>query len=157
MPHPLTVPVLPSIFCVMRKSYFTCSYLLTTDSGVIAIDAGMKSTGSDMLHALAEIGRSPHDLNAILITHWHNDHSAGASELAKLSSAPVYYHQSESPHLTQQRTPPGLRTKLSRLIPETGPLVLFKGLLGAAPANPISATRLLRHADPLLDHLHLRQ
>src|SRR5438874_2417512 len=83
----------------------------------------------------------------IFSIHWHNDHSAGASELAKLSSAPVYYHQYESPHLTQQRTPPGLRTKISRLIPETGPLVLFKGLLGDAPDNPISATRFVRDGD----------
>jgi glyoxylase-like metal-dependent hydrolase (beta-lactamase superfamily II) len=151
MSHPLTFRVLDSVFCVMRKSYFTCSYLVTSDAGVVAVDAGMKSTGSDMLHALGELKRSPGDLRAILITHWHNDHSAGAAQLAQLSGAPVYYHQAEAAHLTGATIAPGLRSKISRLIPETGPLVLFKGLLGDAPDNPVAATRHVNSGQTLLD------
>lgn len=151
MPHPLTFRVLDTVFCVMRKSYFTCSYLVTGDDGVVAVDAGMKSTGADMLHALSEIGRSPKELRAILVTHWHNDHSAGAAQLAELSGAPVFYHHAEAPHLTGATVTPGLRSKISRLIPETGPLVLFKGLLGDAPDNPVAATRHVSGRDLLLD------
>jgi hypothetical protein len=60
MPHPRTFRVAEGVYCVMRRSYFTCSYLVDLGpGGVVAVDAGMKSTGADVFHALAEIGRRP--------------------------------------------------------------------------------------------------
>src|SRR5580700_4844546 len=98
MSHARTFRVADGVYCVMRRSYFTCSYLVDTgDGGVVAIDAGMKSSGSDVLHALREIGRLPQDVSALLLTHWHNDHASGAAELATASGAAVYYHATESP------------------------------------------------------------
>ena len=85
MSRPYTFQVTDGVHCVMRRSYFTCSYIVTTGDGLVAIDAGMKSTGAEMLEAIKEIGRKPTDLKAILLTHWHNDHAAGASVLARLS------------------------------------------------------------------------
>ncbi|HEX3356500.1 MAG TPA: MBL fold metallo-hydrolase [Tepidisphaeraceae bacterium] len=135
----------------MRKSYFTCSYLAETDGGLIAIDAGMKSTGQDMLGAIAEIGRKPEDVKAILLTHWHNDHSAGAAELAERSGAEVIYHFNEAHYFTRGTAFTGLRAKLANLFPETGPLVLFKGLLENAPMRAVNATRHVRDGDRILD------
>jgi glyoxylase-like metal-dependent hydrolase (beta-lactamase superfamily II) len=131
----------------MRRSYFTCSYLVETAAGLIAIDAGMKSTGTEMLHAIDSLKRPVTDVKAILLTHWHNDHAAGAGELAKLSGADVYYSATEADHLTRQTASTGIRGRLSAIIPETGPLVLFKGLLGNAPQQAVDATQFVRDGD----------
>jgi glyoxylase-like metal-dependent hydrolase (beta-lactamase superfamily II) len=140
MSRPHTFKVIDNVYCVMRRSYFTCSYLVDTPTGLVAIDAGMKSTGAEMLSAISELGRKVTDVSAILLTHWHNDHAAGASVLAKLSGAQVFYSADEAAHLTWQSASTGLRGKISAIIPETGPLVLFKGLLGNAPQQPVDAT-----------------
>jgi glyoxylase-like metal-dependent hydrolase (beta-lactamase superfamily II) len=135
----------------MRKSYFTCSYLVELDFGLLAIDAGMKSTGSEMLSAIQELGRSVSDVKAILLTHWHNDHAAGAAMLAQLSGAEVYYSAREAAHMTRVAASRGLRGRLSALIPESGPLVLIKGLLGNAPQQPVEATRFVRGGDSIFE------
>src|SRR6478735_1729654 len=127
MPHPRTFRVTGGVYCVMRRSYFTCSYLVVTpDAGVVAVDAGMKSSGRDMLYALREIGKATADVKSILLTHWHNDHTAGACELAEASGAAVFYHQAESGNLTRSNASLGIRRAISNLVPETGPFVLFK-------------------------------
>jgi glyoxylase-like metal-dependent hydrolase (beta-lactamase superfamily II) len=134
----------------MRRSYFTCSYLVDTgDVGVVAIDAGMKSNGLDVLHALREIGRSPRDVSALLLTHWHNDHASGAAELASASGAAVHYNATESPYFMREKAASGMRAVLSRVIPETGPLVLLHGLLANAPDRAVRATRHVADGDLL--------
>lgn len=147
MSKPHTFEVTTGVYCIMRRSYFTCSYLVDTTGGLVAVDAGMKSTGSEMLSAISEIGRRPTDVRAILLTHWHNDHAAGASMLAEMSGADVFYSSTESPHLTRHVASTGVRGRLSALVPETGPLVLLKGLLGNAPEEPVEATRFVRDGD----------
>ena len=103
MTRPHTFKVTEGVFCVMRKSYFTNSYFVQTTSGLVAVDAGMKTHGGDMLAALIELGRSPSDVQAILVTHWHNDHAAGAAELAEVTNAPVYYHRTDLSTLPASR------------------------------------------------------
>lgn len=149
---PKVFEVCDGVFCVMRKSYFTCSYLVAraASDGLVAVDAGMKSHGNDILAAIGSLGRSPRDVKAILLTHWHNDHSAGASELAELSGADVYYSATEADHLTRRAAFKGLRGRLSSRVPETGPLVLLKGLLGNAPQEPVTATRFISDGETVL-------
>jgi glyoxylase-like metal-dependent hydrolase (beta-lactamase superfamily II) len=49
----------------------------------------MKSSGTEVLAALDALGRSPADVRAVLLTHWHSDHAAGAAELARATAADV--------------------------------------------------------------------
>ncbi len=133
--------VTDTILCVRRRSYFSCSYLVRTADGLIAIDAGMASDGTDVLQGLAHLGEPVSDLRAMLLTHWHNDHVAGAAAIVELASVPVYYHAGEKPFLTGEVAHGGIRGAISELIPELGLLVLFKGLLKDAPPRSVSATR----------------
>src|SRR5687767_5894118 len=149
MSRPRTFEVTAGVYCVMRRSYFTNSYLVLTPGGIVAIDAGMKSVGGDTLAALEELGRQPEEVVGILVTHWHNDHAAGAAELAEVSGAPVYYHVTEAPHLTRVKAFAGVRGAISSLVPETGPLVLVKGLLGNAPQRAVQATHHVADGDRL--------
>lgn len=143
--------VTDSIVCVRRPSYFTCSYLVRTKSGVVLVDAGMDSEGEDVSRGLAALGEGVDSVRGILLTHWHNDHAAGAEAIRERSNAPVFFHRGEEPHLTGGAGSGGLRRWLSDQIPEAGLLVLLKGLLGEAVARPVTAARTIEGGELLFD------
>lgn len=143
--------VTPSIWCVRRRSYLTCSYVVCTPTGAVLIDAGMDSTGGDTRAGLVAAGVSLHEVRGLLMTHWHNDHAAGAQVLQSESGAPVFYHGADAAFFTRQSAHGGLRGKISDLIPEWGIGVLFKGLLGEATPNAVNATRFVEDGEVLLD------
>lgn len=138
--------VTPRVLCIRRPSYLTCSYLVKSESGIVAVDAGMNSGGEDLFAGLRHWGAKREDLRVILLTHWHNDHAAGATEFRK-SGAEVYYHSADEPELTRRTARMGFRGWVSELIPEIGFLVLFKGLLGEASPRAVAATGLVRDGD----------
>jgi glyoxylase-like metal-dependent hydrolase (beta-lactamase superfamily II) len=143
--------VTPTIWCVRRKSYFTCSYIVAAKIGTVLIDAGMDSTGKDMLDGLAFAGLSLTSIKAILLTHWHNDHTAGARILQEKSGANVYYHKNENPFLDHDIQQRDWRGEISQYIPELGVLVLLKGLLGKAVPVPVKASKLLSDREMIFD------
>jgi glyoxylase-like metal-dependent hydrolase (beta-lactamase superfamily II) len=117
----------------------------------VLIDAGMDSTGADVQALLSEMGHTFRDVRALLITHWHNDHAAGARATQLESGCSVHYDAAERPWLTRQTAKLGLRGWLSKRIPEWGIGVLFIGLLGEAVPNAIEATHFLRDGEEILD------
>lgn len=129
---PQVFPVTDNVYCMRHPSYFVCSYFIVTGNGVVLIDAGIKSNGRDFEYALSVVGKAVKDVRAILLTHWHNDHAAGASFIKSQSGARVYYHQKEAPYFTRQTASTGIRARLSDRVPEFGPLILLKGLLGTS-------------------------
>lgn len=132
--------VTESIWCVRQPSYLTCSYGVRTAEGIVLIDAGMDSTGGDV-HALLEAMQvSVADVRAVLLTHWHNDHAAGARALQEGSGCEVGYHMADAPWLTRATAHPGWRDWLSKRIPEWGIGILFIGLLGEALPEAVEAT-----------------
>jgi len=143
--------VSPSIWCVRRPSYLTCSYLVVTPGGTVMVDAGMDSGGADMRAGLAAAGLAFDSVRAILLTHWHNDHAAGGWAMRELTGAPVYYHRGDLPFFTRETAHPGLRGRLSDLVPEWGLFVLLKGLLGEATPKAVTADRHVADGDVLLD------
>ncbi len=64
------------------------SYLLRTEKTTLLVDAGLRL--STLVKYLAAEGIAPSDLTAILISHEHRDHCAGARELAEEHRAPVW-------------------------------------------------------------------
>jgi glyoxylase-like metal-dependent hydrolase (beta-lactamase superfamily II) len=133
--------VTDSIVCVRRPSYLTCSYLVRVPSGVIVVDAGMASDGADVRRGLEAFGLEVDSVRGILLTHWHNDHAAGAEAIRAASQAPVFYHRGDEAALTGSVTVGRLRRWLSAQIPELGVLVLLKGLLGEAVPRPIAVAQ----------------
>lgn len=141
--------VTDSITCLRRVSYLTCSYLVRREAGIVLVDAGMKSDGSDVLAGLAAVGATAADVLAVLLTHWHNDHAAGAAEIRARSGAPVCASAGEIPFLTRSTASRGLAGRLSDAIPEVGPLVLAKGLLGSAPMRAVEVDRIVGDGDEI--------
>lgn len=131
--------VTDTIWCIRRSSYQNCSYLVLTHDGPVLVDAGMASDGRDVDIALAKLNLSANSIRAILLTHWHNDHAAGAAEIQSRSKAPVYCHALDAPNLTRQTAHHGLRGWLANRIPEWGLFVLFIGLLGETVPNAVAS------------------
>jgi glyoxylase-like metal-dependent hydrolase (beta-lactamase superfamily II) len=124
-----------AVFCVGALSN---SYAIATDDGAYLVDSGVDATGRSMLEGLRAVDRNVEDLNAIYITHWHNDHSAGAAALRKSSGARVWYPEGEREHFEQEAVG-GLRAWLSARTPEHGPLGIIKGLVGSSPPRAVEA------------------
>ena len=140
-----------SITCIRRVSYLTCSYMIRTPRGLVLVDAGMDSDGADVQAGLDAIGAPPTDVTAILLTHWHNDHTAGAQWIHERSKAPVFYHRGDEPFFTGTGGATGLRKWISDQIPELGVMVLAKGLLGESTPRPVAADQYVSGGDVLLD------
>jgi glyoxylase-like metal-dependent hydrolase (beta-lactamase superfamily II) len=76
---------------------------VASDTGVLAVDVGMDSDAEDFLEGLRALDIPADRLKAILLTHWHNDHSAGASFLKHKIGVRVYYG-GKRPHLARPLT-----------------------------------------------------
>jgi glyoxylase-like metal-dependent hydrolase (beta-lactamase superfamily II) len=111
----------------------------------------MDSDGADVHAGLTKMNAAASEIRAILLTHWHNDHAAGAHALHALTGAPVYYHRGDEPFYTGLAGAVGLRRWLSDKIPEWGILVLAKGLLGEATPRAVMAQHFVEDGDVILD------
>jgi len=148
MPRLELVPVSDSVLCVRRARYCSASYVVHEPDGVFLVDAGMEPDGSDLLAGLRHLGRDVREVRALLLTHWHNDHAAGADALRQLSGARVYVHEREQPWFEQRVAGPW-RRRLSELLPEHGPLSALKALVGQAPPRAVRDTTACRDGELL--------
>lgn len=75
-------------FCPLRSGSSGNALFVQAGSTRVLVDAGL--SGRAVERALAEIGADPTTIQAILITHEHSDHIAGAGILSKRWNIPVY-------------------------------------------------------------------
>lgn len=144
------IPVTDGVWCFRQRSYVCCSYAVIDDDGVVLVDSGMTTDAEPVLNGLAQLDKTPADVHSILLTHWHNDHAAGAARIRELSGAAVYYHPRERPYFTRETARGGFPGWLSGRVPERGPLVLFRGLLSAATSTAVTADVLVGNGDLVL-------
>lgn len=82
------VPTVPARLTILASgSSGNCAYLETEDTRLL-IDAGLSAR--QIRQRLLVIGRSPENLNGILITHEHTDHTQGLGVLAGRLNIPIY-------------------------------------------------------------------
>ena len=136
-----------SVYCVQRRAYLSCSYFVTRPDGVVCVDAGLDATGGDMVRGLKEAGRDVSEVRAILLTHWHNDHAAGAARVQEQSGARVYYHADAAPWFTREAAAKGVRGWLARRLPDAGPFGPLRGMLDAASPHRLDAHALVADGD----------
>ena len=74
------------------------AFLLVEDSGLTLIDGGLPGDGSKILRYISHLGHTPQDLQRIILTHSHPDHSGPMKELSRLSGASVAVHQKDTRH-----------------------------------------------------------
>jgi len=78
-------------FCVLGSgSKGNATYLESGETRIL-IDAGM--SGKELQHRLAAIGADLSAIDAIMVTHEHNDHVHGVGILSRRANIPVYANQ----------------------------------------------------------------
>jgi len=78
--------------CYMISLNFVNAYLIEEDSKFILIDTGYPNSALKIINELETIGKKPTDIEKILVTHCHTDHSGSLAELKRITKAPAYMH-----------------------------------------------------------------
>ena len=79
----------------MVQSHHVNCYLLEDADGLTLVDAGLPRVWNELGWAVRELGRTPADLKALVLTHAHFDHVGVAAKLVARLGLPVYAHQRE--------------------------------------------------------------
>ena len=138
------------IWCVREPSYMACSYLVRTQDGVVLIDAGMNTNAEHLLSTCRTSFGPEAKITAVLLTHWHNDHAAGSADIAFRADVPVYFNELEYPYFSGETKRGGVFSAIADRVPEIGPFVLLKGLLGNSVPRPVEPTGFVRDGSELL-------
>ena len=72
-------------------------YVVEEDGRLTLIDAGFPGHYSIFRDGLDQMGRSPKDVEAIILTHAHADHTGFANRLQLETGAPIMLHHDELP------------------------------------------------------------
>jgi glyoxylase-like metal-dependent hydrolase (beta-lactamase superfamily II) len=83
------VTLTPGIHCLGGLTP-AAAYAVETSEGLVLIDAGVEDDARSVKEQLAELGLDWKRIRAVLLTHAHWDHSAGAEHLRKATGARVY-------------------------------------------------------------------
>lgn len=75
-------------FCSLFSGSSGNSIYIGTGKTNVLVDAGL--SGKRVVNSLKEIGISPKEINAILVTHEHIDHIRGVGVMSRMFNIPVY-------------------------------------------------------------------
>jgi glyoxylase-like metal-dependent hydrolase (beta-lactamase superfamily II) len=71
-------------------------YLISDERGVTMVDAGLPGQWKDLLRELTAMGKTPTDIQSIILTHGDSDHIGIAERLRREYSVPVYVHSADA-------------------------------------------------------------
>jgi glyoxylase-like metal-dependent hydrolase (beta-lactamase superfamily II) len=82
---------------IHRLTQGVCNFYLIEDGGrLLLIDAGAPGDWNLLVRSVAALGRGLNDLEAVLITHAHSDHTGFAERARTTSEAPVWIHHADA-------------------------------------------------------------
>src|SRR3712207_6135126 len=76
---------------------YTNWYLIEDGGRLTVVDAGVPTSWGSFTSALGELGRSPSDVDAIVLTHAHFDHVGFAEKARGELGLPVWVHDQDVP------------------------------------------------------------
>lgn len=88
------------------------SYILVKGNDVAIIDTGLPGSAEKIIKAVEALGPG-RMVKAIILTHYHIDHTGNAAELKAATGAQVYAHEEEAPFISGEKPLP-LPPSLSR-------------------------------------------
>jgi glyoxylase-like metal-dependent hydrolase (beta-lactamase superfamily II) len=82
---------------VHRLTAGVCNCYLIEDGGkLVLVDAGAPRDWDLLVQTLPALGRRLEDLEDVLITHAHSDHTGFAERARTTAGAPVWIHQADA-------------------------------------------------------------
>jgi glyoxylase-like metal-dependent hydrolase (beta-lactamase superfamily II) len=90
--------VVPGIFALSGLRVGR-SYLIEDRDGLTLIDTSSPGVADRILRAIASVGRRPDDLNTIVATHYHYDHTGNVAALVEATGAKLYVHADDAPYV----------------------------------------------------------
>lgn len=108
--------IIPGVFQI--KTPMVNLYLITEESGLTLVDAGISSAYRRVVDLIARLGRNITELNRILLTHADIDHVGAAMQLKSKSGARIYASQIAAEALAEGHSSRSL--KLGVLTPLVG-------------------------------------
>ena len=72
-------------------------YLIEGEDGLTLVDAGFPRKEAAVFEALRQLGRSPHELRHLILTHGHPDHVGSAAAIVRETGARTYMHPADTP------------------------------------------------------------
>lgn len=99
----MATPLAPGLLEIDTRlggwTHITAGFVVEGASPVL-IETGSQSSAPTLIAELAELGISPDELAAIVVTHIHLDHAGGVGDLARaFPNATVYVHPAGARHL----------------------------------------------------------
>jgi glyoxylase-like metal-dependent hydrolase (beta-lactamase superfamily II) len=91
----LQTDVAPGVHRV--EDAFTNWYLIEDGGRLTVVDAGVPSSWRSLHEVLAQLGRRPGDVAALVLTHAHFDHVGFAERARQELQVPVYVHEDDVP------------------------------------------------------------
>lgn len=99
------------------RSQHVC-WVLIVDDAVTLVDTGYPGDKGRVMASLQKIGRTPADVDAVVLTHAHPDHIGSAEFFRSQVGAPVWVHERERANATGERVEqvsvPDLLTRIWR-------------------------------------------
>jgi glyoxylase-like metal-dependent hydrolase (beta-lactamase superfamily II) len=124
-------------------------YLVEADGRFTVVDAALRGYRPQLDEALADLGRRIDDVEAVVLTHGHGDHTGAAESIRLDAGAPVYLHPGDEEMARTGRPQvrrPSLLLELRR--PGTWGLLAHFARNGLAPTK-IGALRPIGDGDVL--------
>src|SRR3954469_8742069 len=90
-----------------------CFLLAEDDGSLTLVDAGLKRADKKVLAALAGLGKSPEDVQRIVLTHAHQDHAGGLAGIKRATGGVVHAHDRDAVYLQRGKPPQLDATRLS--------------------------------------------
>ncbi|MEW6619636.1 MAG: MBL fold metallo-hydrolase [bacterium] len=76
-------------------------YLIVENNGVALIDTGMMGDYKKIASQMKQQGFQIEDINYIILTHCHSDHTANVKKIQDISHATLIAHEAEKPYIEQ--------------------------------------------------------
>jgi glyoxylase-like metal-dependent hydrolase (beta-lactamase superfamily II) len=124
-------------------------YIVAEAGRLTVVDAGFPGHFATFLLGLSDLSYRVQDVDAIVLTHIHADHTGFAERLRRISGATVWVHANDLPRAQAiEHLPPlGLRLQVWR--PHVRQLILRGYSEGAGMVEPIAKARPFRDGERL--------
>ena len=100
------VHVADRLYCIYRipiEQVNGNSYVVVVGGEAAIVDTGIPGSADKILREIDAIGAK---VSAIILTHYHLDHTGSAAELRAATGAKIYVHEADAPFVSGRERPP---------------------------------------------------